>query len=49
MDDAVLGEAVLGDAVLDGNAIGSGPAVLMTFVRIRGVTCVDLEGLASLG
>jgi hypothetical protein len=25
------------------------PAVLMTFVRIRGVTCVDLEGLASLG
>jgi hypothetical protein len=23
-------------------------AVLMTFVRIRGVTCVDLEGLASL-
>jgi hypothetical protein len=23
--------------------------VLMTFVRIRGVTCVDLEGLASLG
>jgi hypothetical protein len=24
-------------------------AVLMTFVRIRGVTCVDLEGLASLG
>jgi ferredoxin-NADP reductase len=25
------------------------PAVLMTFVRIRDVTCVDLEGLASLG
>jgi hypothetical protein len=24
-------------------------AVLMTFVRIRGVTCVDLEGLVSLG
>jgi Family of unknown function (DUF6510) len=24
-------------------------AMLMTFVRIRGVTCVDLEGLASLG
>jgi hypothetical protein len=24
-------------------------AVLMTFVRIRGVTCVDLEGLTSLG
>jgi hypothetical protein len=24
-------------------------AVLMAFVRIRGVTCVDLEGLASLG
>ena len=24
-------------------------AVLMTFVRIRGVVCVDLEGLASLG
>lgn len=24
-------------------------AVLMTFVRIRGVTCVDLQGLASLG
>ncbi len=24
-------------------------AVLMTFVRIRGVTCVDLEGMASLG
>ena len=23
-------------------------AVLMAFVRIRGVTCVDLEGLASL-
>ncbi len=23
-------------------------AVLMTFVRIRGVTCVDLQGLASL-
>jgi hypothetical protein len=23
-------------------------AVLMTFVRIRGVTCVDLMGLASL-
>jgi hypothetical protein len=24
-------------------------AVLMAFVRIRGVVCVDLEGLASLG
>ena len=24
-------------------------AMLMTFVRIRGVVCVDLEGLASLG
>ena len=24
-------------------------AVLMAFVRVRGVTCVDLEGLASLG
>jgi Family of unknown function (DUF6510) len=24
-------------------------AVLMTFVQIRGVTCVDLEGLAGLG
>jgi hypothetical protein len=24
-------------------------AALMTFVQIRGVTCVDLEGLASLG
>ena len=24
-------------------------AVLMVFVRIRGVVCVDLEGLASLG
>jgi hypothetical protein len=24
-------------------------AMLMTFVRVRGVTCVDLEGLASLG
>lgn len=24
-------------------------AMLMTFVSIRGVTCVDLEGLASLG
>ncbi len=23
-------------------------AVLMTFVRIRGITCVDLRGLASL-
>lgn len=23
-------------------------AILMTFVEIRGVTCVDLEGLASL-
>ena len=23
-------------------------AVLMTFVQIRGVTCVDLQGLASL-
>ena len=23
-------------------------AVLMTFVRIRGITCVDLQGLASL-
>jgi hypothetical protein len=23
-------------------------AVLMTFVRIRGIVCVDLEGLASL-
>ena len=23
-------------------------AVLMTFVKIRGVTCVDLQGLASL-
>ena len=24
-------------------------AMLMTFVQIRGVVCVDLEGLASLG
>jgi Family of unknown function (DUF6510) len=24
-------------------------AVLMAFVRVRDVTCVDLEGLASLG
>ncbi len=24
-------------------------AVLMTFVTIRGITCVDLQGLASLG
>jgi hypothetical protein len=24
-------------------------AVLMTFVRVHGITCVDLEGLASLG
>ena len=24
-------------------------AMLMTFVQVRGVTCVDLEGLASLG
>jgi Family of unknown function (DUF6510) len=24
-------------------------AMLMTFVQVRGVTCVDLEGLTSLG
>lgn len=24
-------------------------AMLMTFVQVRGVVCVDLEGLASLG
>ena len=24
-------------------------ALLMTFVQVRGITCVDLEGLASLG
>jgi Family of unknown function (DUF6510) len=24
-------------------------AVLMTFVQIRGITCVDLQGLARLG